>query len=120
VGEREEEVGRIALRERRVRHDRVGDRPVVRVREEAALRRSGRARGVDVEADVVRRDGLVARLPFRLVAAAAALAELVERERVAKVRLGRVHDDDVLELRAAVLDRAHLGELLAVLDEDRP
>jgi len=90
------------------------------VRQEAALGRAGGARGIDVEAEVRRRDRRVAGGELLLVASAAALTELVEGDRVVpEIGPARVEDDDELELRKLVPDLADLGQLLCVLDEDR-
>ena len=121
MGQREEEIGRVALLEHALVHHGVGDGPVVGVREQAALGGTRGARGVDVQADVVRGDGLVAGRPLGLVARAAALAQRLERDLVvAQVGTGGVDDDDVTKLGALVADRAQLGQLLGVLGEHGP
>ena len=53
------------------------------------------------------------------VAAAPALAQVVERDRVADVGVAGIEHDDVLEVGQVVLDLADLAELLGVLDEHR-
>ena len=119
MGERQEEVRAVAAAENSLLCDRAGDRAIVGVREQAPLGRPRGAGGVDVKADVLRGDGLVAGRPLGIVAAAPALAQSVQGDRVTEVRVARVHHDHVPQLRAAVLDLADLGELSGVLDEDR-
>ena len=119
VGQGQEEIGAVALFDHALGHHGIGDRPVVPVREQAALGRAGGARGVDVERDVLGADRLVAGAPLVVAVTAAALAKLLERERAAQLGVAGLHDDHVLQVGAVVLDLADLGQLLAVLDEDR-
>ena len=86
VREREEEVDDVALVEHALLLAHVDHLAVVAVREHAALGRPGGARRVDDRVGVVGRDGLAARAQLGLVAAAAALAQVVERDRVAERR----------------------------------
>ena len=98
VRERQEEVGRVALLERRVLHHRVRDRAVV-ARASARSPWAGRwCRTCRCRGRRPRARPPVARLPLGLVTAAAALAQLLERQRVAEVGALRVHHDHVLEL----------------------
>ena len=115
VGEGEVEVGEVFVLDHAGLVDHVEHRPVVAVADDAALRRPGRARGVDEGADVLRGDRLPARLPLGGVAAGAAGGEVVERDRVLA---GAGHPHHVLEQRQLVADRADLLQLLVVLDDD--
>ena len=76
------------------------------MREHAALRRAGRAGGVDEGVDVVRADRRRgARLSSASSTLAPARAELVERDRVGDVAVG-VDRDDVRRFGSCVADRA--------------
>jgi hypothetical protein len=119
VRQRQEEIDQLIVAQRSLLEGHVLHVPVVAVREQAALGRARGAGGVDVEADVVAPDRLHPLLVLRVVAAAAALAQLVQGDGVADVPL-RVEDDHELEVREVVPDLADLGELLLVFDEDRP
>ena len=117
VRKREEEVAGLALLEHvRLRLHRVAHRAVVAVREDYALRRPGRAGGVDEDARVVGRDARDALVELGLAATAAALSEIVELDRVADLTV-RLHHDHELERGQVVLDLADLRQLLAVLHE---
>ncbi len=85
VREREVEVGDLARLERADRLARVEHLAVVAVREHAALRRPGRARRVDERVRVLGLDRGGALGHLGGVAAAAALAQVLERDRVADV-----------------------------------
>ena len=64
VRQRQVEVGDVVVLDHAGLVDHVEHRPVVAVGDDAALRRPGRARGVDEGADVLRGDGAPALLPF--------------------------------------------------------
>jgi hypothetical protein len=117
VGEREEEVDEVGLLEHPDLLAHVDHLAVVAVREHAALGRPGRARGVDDRVGVVGRDGLAALAQLGLVAAAATLAQLVERDRVGHVA-ARVDDHEVLERREVLAHLDDLGHLCRVLADD--
>ena len=90
---------------------------VVGLREDAALWWAGRARGVDEGVRVFRFDGLVAGNKLLLVAAAAAFADLVERDCVGSA--AAVLDcDDRLQLRQLIANLGDLRVLLGVFDDD--
>src|SRR4051812_8872283 len=118
VGERQEEVDLLLALQHAERLAQVERPPVVAVREDAALRRPGRARRVDDRERVVRPDRGGARVELAGVARAAALAHVVERDRVGGVA-GRVDDDDRPQLRQPLADRDDLRHLLSVLAHDR-
>jgi len=86
------------------------------VREQAALGRTGGARGVDGDRQVVGAHTLHTLLELLGVPAATALAQVVERHRFPDVPR-RLEHDDVLEIGQAVGDLADLLELLDILDE---
>jgi hypothetical protein len=115
VGQRQVEIGEILVLDDADLVDHVQHRPVVAVADDAALRRPGRAGGVDEGADVLGRDRRVERLPGAGVATGAFGAEVLHRDRV----LGAAgHHHHVLELRQAVAHRSHLLQLFCVLDDD--
>ena len=118
VREREEQVGDVAGLDDRVALAHRDDVAVVAVAEHAALRRPGRPRRVDDRVRLVARDGVRAPVQLGGVARAAALAQRVERDRVADVA-GRVDHDDRLQRRQVVAHRADLGDLRRVLADDR-
>ena len=90
VGQRQEEVDEVVVAaEQAALVDHVEHRAVVAVREHAALRRPGRARRVDERERVVGLDRVARSLELRGVAPAAALAQLVERDRVGDVAVAR-------------------------------
>ena len=87
---------------------------VVAVEEDAALRRPGRARRVDERVRVLGLHGRRALGHLVVRAPAAALTQLVERDRA----VGRaVEHDDRLEIRQPVAHLGDLGGLLGVLGE---
>ena len=106
VGERQVEVDDVALvRGSTPRSHIVTHRPVVAVREHAALRRPGGAGRVDERVRVLGLDRSGARGDLGVVAAAAALAQVVHGDRVGRVAFDH---DDRLEVREPVAD---LGDL---------
>ena len=115
VGERQVEVGDVVLRDHAGLVDHVEHRAVVAVADDAALRRPGRARGVDEGADVGRGDRVDPLLEDRVVDLGAFPCELVRREDVVGSAL---HHHDLLEPRQAGADLTDLGQLLLVLDDD--
>ena len=99
VGERQEDVDDVvARREADAREDAVDVRAQVAVREHAALRRPGRAGGVDDRRDVVGADRGDARVEIGVGDVGARGAQRVERHRVVALAL---EAEDVLELAAA-------------------
>ena len=113
MGEGEVEIGEVFPLDDAVLIDHVEHRAVVAVGDHAALRRPGRARGVDEGADVARGHGAPSALPGGGVTGAAG-GEIVERDRVIA---GAGHPDHLLELRQLVADLADLLQLLVVLDD---
>ena len=81
MGERKVEVDRLFAFEFGGVVDHVHDRAVVAVRQHAALRRAGGAGGVDEGVGVLELHGLASRGELLEAAGAAALADLVERDR---------------------------------------
>ena len=118
VREREEEVDEVALLEHAELAAHVDHLAVVAVREHAALGRPGGAGRVDDRVGVVLADGLAALLELGLVAAAAPLAQVVERDRVGHVAAGVDHDH-VLERGQVLPHLDDLGHLGGVLADDR-
>ena len=89
VGQRQEEVDEVVVAvEQPALLDHVEHRAVVAVREHAALGRPGGARRVDEREGVVGADRVGAGVELGGVAPAAALAQLVERDRVGHVARG--------------------------------
>ena len=83
--------------------------------DDAALRRPGRARGVDEGADVVRGDRVDPLLEDRVVDFAALRCQLVHREHAVGVA---DHHHHLLEMRQPGADLADLRQLFLVLDHD--
>ena len=117
VGERQVEVGDVFVLDHAGLVDHVEHRAVVAVADDAALRRAGRAGGVDEGADVVRGDGESQRCSQSRGVDARRLARPGPRIEIAS-SAGADHPHHVLELRQLVADLADLLQLLVVLDDD--
>src|SRR3712207_5846258 len=108
VRERQVEVGEgVVPGQQAAREDHVEVRAVVAVREHAVLRLPGGARGVNEGERVLEIDRLGAPLELAGVAPAAALADVLEADRVADVSR-RVDDDDRAQVGQALVDLADL------------
>ena len=118
MGERQEEVDDLVLLDDVQALAHVQHRAVVVVGEHAALRRPGRPRRVDERERVLGAHRVHPLLERRLGAAAAALAQRVERDRIADVAV-RVDDDHVAQGRQSFADGGDLGHLARVLAHDR-
>ncbi len=138
VREREVEVADLVVSDAAARAHHLDHRPVVAMREHAALRRPGRPRGVDERERVLRAHTCPPLRELLGGARAPALADLVERDRTertfacgAAVRHGRaavagargagggIDHDHRAQARHLLLDRDYLRELLVVLADDR-
>ncbi len=116
VGERQEDVQDVvAGRDLQALVDAVDVRDEVAVGEHAALRRPGRAGGVDDRRDVVGADRGNARVEVGVGDLRAGRAQLVERHRAAALALEAQH---VLEAGQRVADLGELRELALVLAEE--
>ena len=119
MGQRQEQVDQLlrVTDQRALAHR--GGGAVVAVGDHAALRRTGRAGGVDDRAEVVRLDGRDALLELVVADPCALRLQLFERDRFAEVGGVGVDDHDLLEEGELIADALDLVELLLVLDEDK-
>ena len=106
VGERQVQVGQLALVDELDLLDHRPDRGAVPVAEHDALGATGGARGVDDRVRVLGRNRLAAAFELGPVGVPAAFPELVE---------ATFNHDDVLELVQAIADLGDLGRLALVL-----
>jgi hypothetical protein len=129
VGERQVEVDDLVFGDLANLGDHVDDRAVVAVREHAALRRPGSARGIDEREGILRADRGAARLELLGRAPASPLTDLLECDRAERLHSGGgravglatrgVDHDDRAEIRQPIADLCDLRELLLVLADHR-
>ena len=115
VGERQEQVGRLARLDELELLDHLAHRHRVAMGEHDALGRSGGARRVDDRVGVLGLDRRLALAELRGVADRAALAQLVQRDLAA----AGLDPDRGAQLRQLAADLLDLGQLVRVLAEHR-